>query len=802
MHSKRFKPNSPNSEETDEDASEQSSDKAQAGGDATKYSDFARRQMAKMGHVKGRGLGKEEQGTADIVVQQMQLGRRGLGMKIAGFEPSDETWEFEEVTSVKEAPDWLPPCTQPIPSSEELSRWALEGKKKLVIHDETLFCSSEILNQVLECKTVFDTLEGDEFVKARTRANPYETIKGAIFQNRAACKLANMDKVFNFMLTFPKTMEGKPLVGTYDLFYFADICAGPGGFSEYILWRRKTEMAKGFGLTLKSGPGVNDFKLDEFYSAPVEFFEPHYGVGGADGDGDIMNSKNLETFRKFVLAETGGKGVHLVTGDGGFSVAGQENIQEILSKQLSLCQFLCALSVLREGGNFVCKTFDLFTPFSVGLVYLLYRAFDHVCIIKPLTSRPANSERFVVCQGLRSGSETIHDYLFQINERLNAMRPDEDVVEVVPLEIIQKDSGFSEYMTNSNESIGKGQIKALRKLRIFIQNTVLSEGNQAEIRKMCLEEWKIPDEARAAPKRSDAKTQFESLWKERDIFQSACKDLSLDVMKNVHNWRCCVFSGQRKLLLSLGRTHVYGLDLSNKPGKKQWIKSQELASLELPADTLLEVNVVKEYEGEGSGQKHKVAVYVTDGLVLCGKDISKKHYKDRISFVEKLAKAVNKSTKPNMIPVRVYQMTKVESLEELFSNFCFKQFKGRRERRLAYNVSQGRFLSPSGILFFRHLKEPWSQGVSKSTGRPYFYNPVKQSDSVSFPPPEALGSYNDCLKSRLLWQWGEHDISFQYSLVHPNDNEDEEEEEGEEESKPSQLTRTSILNYIKRLKKK
>ena len=50
-----------------------------------------------MGHVKGRGLGKEEQGTADIVVQQMQLGRRGLGMKIAGFEPSDETWEFEEV---------------------------------------------------------------------------------------------------------------------------------------------------------------------------------------------------------------------------------------------------------------------------------------------------------------------------------------------------------------------------------------------------------------------------------------------------------------------------------------------------------------------------------------------------------------------------------------------------------------------------------------------------------------------------------------------------------------------------------
>ena len=77
----------------------------------------------------------------------------------------------------------------------------------------------------------------------------------------------------------------------------------------------------------------------------------------------------------------------------GFSVAGQENLQEVLTKRLVLCQFLCALSILRKDGYFLCKTFDLFTPFSIGLVYLLYRAFDHVCIHKPVTSRPANSER-------------------------------------------------------------------------------------------------------------------------------------------------------------------------------------------------------------------------------------------------------------------------------------------------------------------------------------------------------------------------------------------------------------------------
>lgn len=34
----------------------------------------------------------------------------------------------------------------------------------------------------------------------------------------------------------------------------------------------------------------------------------------------------------------------------GISVEGQENIQEILTKQLVLCQYLCALSILRKGN--------------------------------------------------------------------------------------------------------------------------------------------------------------------------------------------------------------------------------------------------------------------------------------------------------------------------------------------------------------------------------------------------------------------------------------------------------------------
>jgi hypothetical protein len=53
-------------------------------------------------------------------------------------------------------------------------------------------------------QNVFDKLDPEELRKARARSNPFETIRGGFFLNRAAMKMANMDKVFDFMFTKPK----------------------------------------------------------------------------------------------------------------------------------------------------------------------------------------------------------------------------------------------------------------------------------------------------------------------------------------------------------------------------------------------------------------------------------------------------------------------------------------------------------------------------------------------------------------------------------------------------------------------
>ncbi|CAF2119309.1 unnamed protein product, partial [Rotaria magnacalcarata] len=175
----------------------------------------------------------------------------------------------------------------------------------------------------------------------------------------------------------------------------------------------------------------------------------------------------------------------------GFSVEGQENIQEILSEQLYLCQFLTALSILRPGGHFACKLFDVFTPFSVGLVYLMYRTFNQISIHKPVTSRPANFERYIICKGLREDfRDFVRAYMYEINvlqNKCNANSEDNDVQSIVPMHIVKGNENFYEYIRDSNNHLGEHQIRNLRKIHAFVSNATLRDNRQNEVRLKCLQ---------------------------------------------------------------------------------------------------------------------------------------------------------------------------------------------------------------------------------------------------------------------------------------------------------------------------
>ncbi|CAL1265972.1 unnamed protein product [Larinioides sclopetarius] len=555
--------------------------------------------MARMGYKTGKGLGKNEQGRVNIVEASKQRGRRGLGLTIAGLEPSDIVWDAsQEKISIKEEVCWMPDLDLKSLKLSQLCKWMAEGKKIETIAGETEFCDPDILKKVIAYKSVFDNLEPEEMRKARTRSNPFETIRGGIFLNRAAMKMANIDAMFDFMFTDPKDVYGKSTVGENELLYFADVCAGPGGFSEYVLWRKKWE-CKGFGFTLK---GQNDFKLEDFFAGPPETFEPYYGE---DGDGDIYSPRNLKSFQKFVRSNTEGKGVHFMMADGGFSVEGRENEQEILSKRLYLCQFLCALLILRKGGHFVCKLFDLFTAFSVGLVYLMCMAFEKICIFKPNTSRPANSERYIICKWLKEDIKDIADYMFEVNEKLgkySSTTSDADIVEVVPLEVLKENEEFYDYIVTSNDKLGTNQIIHLDKIRVFAQNTNLHEEKQSDIRKECLALWKVPDKARSAPPRCEPGIAYKQLMQGENLsyINNSPGPLTPNLLKKldrIFDYHCVV-CGETKippsLFIGLGKSNIYQYD----PNSSKWLKLELV--LELPANTLFYGELIQELKGENA----------------------------------------------------------------------------------------------------------------------------------------------------------------------------------------------------------
>ncbi|KAJ3634761.1 hypothetical protein MTP99_007706 [Tenebrio molitor] len=138
-----------------------------------------------------------------------------------------------------------------------------------------------------------------------------------------------------------------------------------------------------------------------------------------------------------------------------------------------------------------------FETIRVGLLYLIYKCFEKVCILKPNSSRPANSERYVICYNYkgREDVQNIRSYLTQLVGRLWEIRHNVnvDITEIVPLSIIKNDDNFYSYVVNSNNRIAKYQTINLQKLATFCRNPLLMDYRQDELRQSCLKYWQIPD---------------------------------------------------------------------------------------------------------------------------------------------------------------------------------------------------------------------------------------------------------------------------------------------------------------------
>jgi cap1 methyltransferase len=193
------------------------------------------------------------------------------------------------------------------------------------------------------------------FQKARRACNPVEALGEGragglnnLFVNRSAIKLANLNASLGFVLTQAATDGG---------FNFVDLCAAPGGFSEY-LFHHCTEHypmnapVRGFGMSLvgtnEHGKGT-DWRVDNYDTSTMQYRI----CTGSDGTGDIYKWDNVLA----LLRDIGSLPIHAVVCDGGVDAQRDHEHQEQVSQKLVICQAAAALAILSHGGSLAIKLF-------------------------------------------------------------------------------------------------------------------------------------------------------------------------------------------------------------------------------------------------------------------------------------------------------------------------------------------------------------------------------------------------------------------------------------------------------------
>lgn len=287
-----------------------------------------------------------------------------------------------------------------------------------IIYDETpnIYVSLTLNKYLNEIKKQIDeNCDTWDFVKKYT--NPYEFIHTIIPNFKTS-----ISTLKPLSRSFYKMIEISNILHIFEDFKNINIktfhlAEGPGGFIEATTYLRQNYYDTYFGMTLLNNddpnvPGWNKSKL---------FFEKNENViieTGATGNGDLLDVNNLIHCK----AKYKGK-IEIITADGGFDFSVDFNKQESLATNLLFAQVSFAITMQKEQGHFILKVFDIFTKTSCDILYLLSCLYKQVFIMKPNTSRLANSEKYIVCKYFKGVDDNLLDNIIKNYDKINCGLP-------------------------------------------------------------------------------------------------------------------------------------------------------------------------------------------------------------------------------------------------------------------------------------------------------------------------------------------------------------------------------------------
>jgi 23S rRNA U2552 (ribose-2'-O)-methylase RlmE/FtsJ len=324
-------------------------------------------------------------------------------------------------------------------------------------------------------KEKIDKLENNEnWDKMKKIGNPYELVYTTYNKRR---KNDSISSYIPISRSYFKLWE---IFHNFDLFkyfnvnndlIFSHLAEGPGGFMEASYNYRSNIKNKNkkinndiyYGITLKP---TNDF-IPDWNKIKKNFNNKNNIII------EYGNLYYLDDIKKYINYFTDKK-AHFVTADGGFDYSGNFNGQEINSCQIIYSECITALNILEVNGCFVCKVFDLFSVLMVQILYILSLSFEKVFIYKPDTSRPANSEKYLICMYYKNNlSDPVKNNLLKIIDEWNNITYTLTDNDSIILKNIKIDNNFIKKLDEYNEKYMETQL-------FYLNNTIKLAENKIE----------------------------------------------------------------------------------------------------------------------------------------------------------------------------------------------------------------------------------------------------------------------------------------------------------------------------------
>jgi 23S rRNA U2552 (ribose-2'-O)-methylase RlmE/FtsJ len=277
----------------------------------------------------------------------------------------------------------------------------------------------EYYKRVSHEKEEIDKLENlENWDKMKKIGNPYELIYTTYNKKRKNDSISTYIPISRSYFKMWEIFHKFDLFKYFDKndnYVFSHLAEGPGGFMEAsynyrsLITNKNNENDLFYGITLKP---TNDYIPD--WNKIKKIFNTKTNVKIEYGN--LYNINDVKNY----ISKFNGKKAYLVTADGGFDYSSNFNGQEINSCQIIYSECIIALNILRAKGTFICKVFDLFSISMLQILYIICNCFENMYIYKPETSRPANSEKYLVCMYYKDNLTKINKHnLLKIIEKWN-----------------------------------------------------------------------------------------------------------------------------------------------------------------------------------------------------------------------------------------------------------------------------------------------------------------------------------------------------------------------------------------------